>query len=59
MLKSKVEILTKDTLISSLRKSTVKTVFVLDPVSGDNAFVINQINKAMKASTPVTIIIIQ
>jgi hypothetical protein len=59
MIKSKVEVISKETLISDLRKSFVKSVTVIDPTADDNITAKSQIDRAARSNKPYTVIILQ
>jgi hypothetical protein len=59
MIKSSVEVITKEGFISDLRKSSIKSVTVIDPTPDDKTTVKSHIEKAVKSNRPFTVVIIQ
>ena len=59
MFKTNVEVITKESFISALRKSPIKSVTVIDPTPGDKTTVKSHIEKAVKSNRPFTVVIIQ
>lgn len=59
MIKSNVEVITKEGFISDLRKSSIKSVTVIDPTPDDKITVKSHIEKAVKSNRPFTVVIIQ
>jgi hypothetical protein len=59
VIKSNVEVITKEGFISDLRKSSIKSVTVIDPTPDDKTTVKSYIDKAVKSNHPFTVAIIQ
>jgi hypothetical protein len=59
MIKSNVEVITKEGFISDLRKSSIKSITVIDPTPDDKTTIKAHIDKAAKSSRPFTVVIIQ
>lgn len=59
MIKSNVEVISKEGFISDLRKSSIKSVTVIDPVLDDKTTVKSHIDKAVRSNRPFTVVIIQ
>jgi hypothetical protein len=59
MMKSNVEVVTKEGFISDLRRSSVKSITVIDPTPDDKTTVKAHIEKAIKSNRPYTVVIVQ
>jgi hypothetical protein len=59
MIKSNVEVITKDDFISDLRKSSIKSITVINPTPDDKIILKSHIEKAVRSNRPFTVVIIQ